>query len=163
MNQAEFQQRSVENWKAHIDQRWQHINRDLANSEQEIIKYLFLTNAGGAASVLTYIATLKPETLDLGTKSALALFTLGIILVGFMLARSQYFLQSLQDGWDTGVREFYKNFGTDWKRDVAAFDHLVEGDYKRSRPARSIELLAWAAFLAFIAGVVVGMSGVYCS
>lgn len=145
-----------EGWNAYIAERWRHLSDEVTSSEQRVLNYLILVNAGGAATVLTYIAALQPDHVAFAAQGALLCFIVGILLVGFLIAKSHYFLANLRDEWVRGVEEFRSYRGNSWDAAKDAFDKLITDDSKRSVPPKVIEVLAWIAFGLFILGAILG-------
>src|SRR3954465_16016179 len=79
--------RILEDQKAWIVERAKYLQTIVGTATESGIQFLFVTNTGGAASVLAYLGAIAQKNEDLIMfKTSLAMFFVGIILVGVFRA-----------------------------------------------------------------------------
>lgn len=77
----------LEDQKAWIVERAKHLQTITGTATESGLQFLFITNTGGAASVLAYLGAIAAKNEDLLIfKTSLAFFFIGIILVGVFRA-----------------------------------------------------------------------------
>jgi hypothetical protein len=132
----------------YINKRWKQLSELQHDSAQEALKYLFLTNSGGAATTLAFIGSVGVNKIGWEAKFALAFFVVGIVLAGFCRANEFYHMKGLFDQWRALVDEFFLNKKS-WEEITKADKDMVNGNY-------FAEKLPWAAFICFMVGCVIG-------
>jgi hypothetical protein len=65
-----------------IDDRFNQLIGLSRDAFERVIRYLFVANAGGAAATLSFLGTVSAMRTQWATKTALAFFVAGLILVG---------------------------------------------------------------------------------
>mgnify|MGYP001445919703 CR=1 FL=1 len=106
-------------WKqqrSYISTRWGQLYELEKEWGKEAIKYLMLTNAGGAVATLSFIGSSDEIRESLPPKLALLFFFIGLVSSGFMIAYA----------YETMFRLF-----KGWQKDVEAHDRK-EFDYTRA-------------------------------
>jgi len=130
---------------AQIDQRWGQLHSLEKEWSAKAVQTLFLTNAGGAAATLSFLGA-APEQIvnDAGVKWSLALFVLGLIFVGLVIAKTYYRM--------SGLLRAYKREASKFFHDQIAWDELCKEDDKRAEDGWLDHLLPWTSFILFGAG-----------
>lgn len=130
------------------DEHTKKVQGDSLSSFEAAINYLFLTNAGGAVAVLGFLGKAQTTAHWVGALVALALFGIGVALVGPIKAfRLHYFARRAK----TWVEQSSRFFGgeIDWeelnKRYAAA---AVEPRWPYA--------VGYLSFTCFVVGVVIG-------
>ena len=131
-----------------ISQRWfqlYNLDKDWA---ERALKYLLLTNAGGAIATMSFIGASKVRV-QMGTKLALSLFLAGIIIVGILIAKTYHHMAGLFRNWKMDSDKYLK--------DKISWDELIEADKNRSQDSKADIFLAYLGGACFIAGVIFGI------
>jgi hypothetical protein len=137
----------------YIDRRWFQLYSLEKETGERALKYLFLTNSGGAVAVLSFLGNSEKARTSIGAWIALFLFGLGVILVGIFHAWHYHRMFGLFESWKKSAREFFSG-KIDW-------DTLIQEDNKRSAPPKTGFVLGYGAFAVFIAGCIVGIISFY--
>jgi hypothetical protein len=139
---------------AGINVRWGQLNQFVKEASEQAIKFLFLTNSGGAIAVLSFIGTSDAVRALLAPRIALALFSLGVVLSGVIVA-----LRLHQFEWlDKSYRADATNY-LDGNLDRAA----LYGNDKLQTEACIFKvnyLIGYVSFLCFVAGGIVGLCSI---
>ena len=90
-----------------MSQRWTQINTLRNDFIEKAIRFLFLTNAGGAVAVLSFIGNSDEARRMGGPLFALVCFALGIVFIGIYLAIQYHRFDSLLRGYYSDVRKYY--------------------------------------------------------
>jgi hypothetical protein len=136
-----------------INGRWGQLYGLEKEAAEQGIKFLFLTNAGGAVAVLSFIGTSDVVRLLIAPKIALGLFALGVVLNGVLLALRLHQFERLFKQWREDVDTYFKG---DLDR-----DELYKRDNQRANTKMYVAnyIVAHSSFICFIAGGVIG----FCS
>jgi hypothetical protein len=78
-----------------INERWRQLHALEKEWAERAVQYLFLTNAGGAIATLSFLGASEKAFNRTGLKWSLALFVAGLILVGFVIAKTYYHMSGL--------------------------------------------------------------------
>lgn len=139
---------SRERFSKHISRRWGQLHELEKEWGERALKYLLLTNSGGAIATLGFVGA-NDKTLNLfGAKLALALFVIGIILVGISNAKTFHHMSGLYEKYKAGVEQFYG--------DKITWDHLTSQDEGRAKADLLDFIIPYGAFCCFIAGCLAG-------
>src|SRR5689334_7672656 len=76
----------------YIDERWKQLNGLVKESAERANAYLLLTNAGGAGAMLAFLGANPDIRKFFVARLSLALFTIGIILVGILDAIAYHYM-----------------------------------------------------------------------
>ena len=132
----------------YIGIRWRQLYELEKGWGEKALRYLLLTNSGGAIATLSFLGTSEETANLLGAKIALFLFVLGIFLVGVSTARTFHYMSSLFRAWKDNVDRFYGD-EISWK-DIIADDKcravVMWWDYA----------IPYASFACFILGCISG-------
>ena len=134
----------------HTTQRFWQLNGLVKGYSDAAIRYLFLTNSGGAVAVLSFMATSDSRELAAQMTFPLVLFGVGLVLVGVLTAILLQHTDWALGAWNKGTREYL--------RDEMDWDDLIEQDDQRADnlTLRYLEYGAgYLSFALFIAGCVV--------
>lgn len=131
-----------------INQRWGQLYGLDKEWSDNAIKYLFLTNSGGAIAVLSYMGAVG-TSFRIGMAVALCSFLLGLILVGVMTASIYQRIDALFKNWRADTDRYFS--------DQIEWDDLIKNDKKRVGNSILETVLGYLSFLCFIAGTVVGL------
>lgn len=141
-----------ENARDRIDEyvryRWNHLESIRSSLEDHAIKFLFATNAGGAATLLTFIGSTGfiPTT----SVISLAIFTAGLFLTGLGIAFGLKRIAKLQKTWNNDSAEMFEG-KIEWA-------NVIENDKNRQKIWSPGELLAWSSFVFWVIGTACGFS-----
>ena len=125
-NQGTFQkniQQIHENFE-YIHARSSFLTNLLMLQIERVLKYLFLTNSGGAIAILSFMGASESVRSMSGPKWALGCFVIGVILVGVLYAYQLHHSARLNSEWKKDVN-CYLSKSIDWNA-------LIKVDDKRS-------------------------------
>ncbi len=128
---------------AHINRRWGQLYELEKEWGERALKYLFLTNSGGAIATLSFLGAAK-ELTGVGTKVALFLFVLGLVFAGISTAKTFHHMSGLLKQYKEGVEDFYG--------DKITWVALTEADKKRAIASWLDFAIPYSSFFCFIAG-----------
>ena len=131
-----------------VDSRWKQLNDLVLSIVTDGIKYLFYVNAGGCVAIITFIGTAdNVRQLD-WPWYVLCSFFIGVVFVGLLNFSRYHVVEALLSNWQKDVGVFYQG--------NLDFDEMRHRDDNRVEKSRWILLFAYAAFLCFIVGGIVG-------
>lgn len=139
----------------YVNQRWRDLYERQLDVGNRVIKYLILINSGGAVASLSLIGAMKTLDPISGARWMLALFLLGIVVTGLLMAIGGYRLGRVFRGWRNDTDSYYKD-ELDW-------EDVLKQDRDRARYFWIADALGWAAFLCFIGGLVIAARGLLFS
>lgn len=134
----------------YIDTRWDQLLRLVEESELRALKYLTLTNAGGAVATLSFLGASEAVRNLLLPKISLGFFVFGVFTVGVLAALSAHKMGFLFRGWKTTANKYTS--------DEITWGTLLADDSARVEKGRStIIAVAYVSFACFITGSFVGL------
>lgn len=134
----------------YVDTRWEQLLRLVEESELRALKYLTLTNAGGAIATLSFLGASEAVRKLLLPKISLGLFVFGVFSVGVLTALSVHKMGFLFREWKTTANNYTS--------DEITWGALLSDDSARVANGRCIIItVAYIAFSCFIAGSFVGL------
>lgn len=133
---------------AHINQRWGQLYELEKEWGERALKYLMLTNSGGAIATISFLGASPAAINMLGAKISLFLFVLGVFLVGVATARTFHQMSGLFSAWKIDVEHYYA--------DKITWEHLQEQDNSRSVDDFLDYAIPYASFACFIGGSISG-------
>jgi hypothetical protein len=133
---------------SHIRQRWAQLYELEKEWAERALKYLLLTNAGGAIATLSFLGAAPGAIGMMGAKIALSLFVLGVVLVGVSTAKTFHHMSSIFETWKTDVESYYA--------DAITWRHLQDEDRKRAVTHWLDYAIPYASFACFIIGCIAG-------
>jgi hypothetical protein len=132
----------------HINQRWKQLYELEKEWSERALKYLFLTNSGGAIATLSFLGA-SPSSINMCyTKLALSLFILGVVLVGISTAKTFHHMSDISKAWKADVDHYYS--------DKVTWDYLYAQDKLRAVPSKWDYAIPYASFGCFIFGCILG-------
>lgn len=134
-------------------QRWKQLHALEKECAETAIKYLLLTNSGGAVTVLSFMGASEKARTSPGAIVALACFVIGVVLVGVFNIIRYYKVASLFREWRRGSENYFDG-KVDWKI-------LTDDDNKRSYKNRSLHIVGNLSFVAFVIGAILGMINLF--
>jgi hypothetical protein len=137
----------------YIDRRWSQLYGLEKEFAERALKYLLLTNSGGAVTVLSFMGASKEVRYSFWPSFALVLFVIGVILVGFYNAKQYYHMAKLFNLWKKDAKNYFSGKIT--------WEVLIAEDEKRSLPSIWAYILAWSSFVAFIFGCISGAISIF--
>ena len=140
---SQLDQTTKEVLNAHINRRWGQLYELEKEWGERALKYLFLTNAGGAIATLSFLGAAR-ELTGVGTKVALFLFVLGLVLAGVSTAKTFHHMSGLLKKYKQGAEDFYA--------DKITWVALAEADKKRAVASWLDYTIPYLSFFCFIAG-----------
>lgn len=133
----------------HIDRRWRQLYELEKEWGERVLKYLFLTNSGGAIATLSFLGASSSKAMNLvGTKIALFLFVFGVFLAGVATTKIFHRMSRLLKEYKLGVEHFYN--------DKVSWEYLIEEDKKRSKASFMDYALPYTSFACFVGGSIAG-------
>lgn len=136
-----------------MDKRWGELHAHEINAIDKMIQFLFLTNAGGAVAVLSFIGASYKHIDNINVVLSLSSFSLGVITVGLL-----HFLR---------LRYFNRLF-LSWRRDTGLFvqdklhwETMIENDSKRAYKEGHLYLTGVAIGAFFLCGVEFGVFALF--
>lgn len=131
-----------------INQRWGQLYELEKGWGDKALKYLLLTNSGGAIATLSFLGA-SPTALSIaGAKVALSLFLIGLVLVGATIAKTFHHMSNLLRRWKSDVESYYSGKIT-WQ-------YLQDEDKARAVTDIWDYILPYSAFICFVGGCIVG-------
>ena len=131
-----------------INERWRQLHALEKEWAERAVQYLFLTNAGAAIATLIFLGASEKAFNRTGLKWSLALFVGGLILVGFVIAKTYYHM--------SGLFKHYRRAVDSYFHDQITWDDMNRQDVRRSEDKFVGHVLPWAAFLFFALGCIGG-------
>ncbi|HVS26749.1 MAG TPA: hypothetical protein VHE58_05560 [Burkholderiales bacterium] len=132
----------------HIDRRWRQLYELEKEWGERALKYLFLTNSGGAIATLSFLGAYDKALNLVSTKIALFLFVFGVFLAGVSTAKTFHHMSRLLKEYKLGVEHFYS--------DKVSWDYLIEEDKKRAEASFMDYAIPYASFGCFVGGSIAG-------
>jgi hypothetical protein len=117
-------------------------------SGEKALKYLLLTNSGGAIATLSFLGAATKVPTGMGTKFALFLFVLGLILAGVSTAKTFHHMSNLFKNYKKSVEDFYS--------EKITWSALSEADKERADTNCFDYIIPYLSFFCFIAGSGIG-------
>jgi len=129
----------------YINQRLSQLVRLEEEAELRALKYLLLTNSGGAIAVASFLSSVKDETNGhTGLVWALIIFLFGLGLSGVLVAYSFHFMKGLLDNWRKDYKDYFDD-KIDWQ-------DLISRDENRWEGQTIYIWIAYGSFTCFIFG-----------
>ena len=130
----------------YINVRWGQLNELTRDWTDKAVKYLFVSNSGGAIATLSYIGNRQKAGFLLTT--TLILFLAGVVLVGLFTSLFYHYIEGLFLKWMSDVKSYLSN--------NLKYEDLLTKDEKRASPKWWLYILAYASFGCFIIGIITG-------
>jgi ABC-type Fe3+-siderophore transport system permease subunit len=132
----------------HIDKRWGQLYSLEKDWGEKALRYLLVTNAGGAIATLSFIGA-SDEALNLaGAKIALFLFIVGVLCVGISVAKIYHHMSNLFRSYKRDVDQFFN--------DMISWESLTKGDANRAKETIWDYIFPYLSLSCFIGGCVAG-------
>lgn len=132
----------------YIEERWRQLHGLEKEWGDRALKYLLVTNSGGAIAVLSFIGAEKSSDPDMGVKITLFLFVLGIVLVGISMAMTFHHISGLFLSWKSDAKRYHAN--------QISWTNLTGRDNERSKVRYIDYAVPYAAFTCFVMGCMFG-------
>lgn len=132
----------------HVNQRWGQLYELEKEWGERALKYLLLTNSGGAIATLSFLGASPAAINMVGAKISLFLFVFGVFLVGVSTAKTFRHMSRLFKAWKVDVDHYYS--------DQVTWEYLQEEDKKRAVEGFWDYAIPYTSFGCFIAGSVSG-------
>ncbi len=137
-----------ESLNSHINQRWGQLYELEKEWGERALKYLLLTNSGGAIATLGFLGA-SPEAINmLGAKISLFLFVLGVFLVGVTTAKTFHHMSGIFKAWKADVDHYYS--------DKINWEHLHQQDKTRAVEDFWDYAIPYLSFGCFVGGSISG-------
>jgi hypothetical protein len=138
-----------------ISARWAQLNALTKDWSDQAIKYLLLTNGGGAVAVLSFMGGSDKVRAMAGPRIALGCFALGVICIGILVAKQLHRFEAIFKG--------YMKDSTRYLADQIEWDTLTTDDDARIQASFWDYAWGYVAFILFIGGCVAGAISLFCS
>lgn len=133
---------------SHINQRWAQLYELEKEWGERSLRYLMLTNSGGAIATLSFLGASHQALGLTGAKLALLLFVVGIVLVGVTTAKAYHRIWGLFRAWKKDSEHFYE--------DRITWEYLHTEDHMRARDNFWDYFFPYTSFACFIGGCLAG-------
>lgn len=143
---SQLDQATKEFLNEHINRRWGQLYELEKDWGERALKYLFLTNSGGAIATLSFLGA--AGLINGGAKLALLLFVLGLVFTGIAIAKTFHHMSSLLKAYKQGVEDF--------QSDKITWIVLVDSDKVRAVATWLDYVIPYSSFFCFIAGSAAG-------
>lgn len=157
MRMSQLPQQQREEANRYIGARWKNLYEVSKQAIDQVIRYLFLVNAGGAIAVLSFLGASADTRQLVAPKVALSLFGMGVVLNGILLTMRVHQTEWLFAAWRRDVTDFYD--------DKVELKDLYSKDKIRSEGRYIIVnyLFGYLSFLCFVVGGGVGLCSLFSS
>jgi hypothetical protein len=132
----------------YIDHRWKQLYDLTTDSAKSALHYLFLVNAGGAATTLAFIGAVGADKIGLGAKLSLSFFVTGLILFGVSKAMTFHHMDGLFKHWKSLVNDYFS--------DKIPYEEILQRDNKKAVDGIWDYVFPYASFACFIIGSFTG-------
>ena len=139
--------------EAHISRRWSQLYHLEKEWGERALKYLFMTNSGGAIATLGFLGAAPNAVNIFWAKLSLTGFALGVFFVGVATARIYHFMARLFRSWKSDAHLYYSG--------RKAWDSMVRDDEERSQGGFSDYVFPYLSFFFFVAGSALGAVGLF--
>jgi len=142
-----------ESLNTYVNQRWRQLYELEKEWGERALKYLMLTNSGGAIATLSFLGASSQTINLLGAKISLFLFVLGVFLVGVSTAKIFHNMSHLFKLWKEDVENY--------QSDEITWEQLQEQDKNRVVNSFLDFAIPYASFGCFIGGSISGALSVF--
>jgi len=132
----------------YIDRRWKQLYDLEKERADQAIKYLLLTNSGGAVTVLSFMGASEKARGSFGPFFSLLCFVVGVILIGVFNIIQYYHMAKLFAFWKRDSEKYFES-PDEWK-------NIIQSDNKRSKTSIWAHIVAHGSFAAFLSGCFFG-------
>jgi hypothetical protein len=136
-----------------IDHRWKELYELETAAEKETLKFLFVTNSGGAIATLSFMGASELARTNCLAKISLILFVLGVILVGITRGIILLRLSSVFKAYRTDVSHYFAQ-----KKGYRSVSHE---DEERCKSVFLPYLVGCMSAAALILGCILGGSALF--
>jgi hypothetical protein len=133
---------------SHVNQRWRQLYELEKEWGERALKFLFLTNSGGAIATLSFLGAYDGALNLIGTKVALFFFVFGVLLAGIATAKTFHHMSHLLKEYKQEVSQFYD--------DQVTWEYLTETDSNRAKASVWDYAIPYASLACFMGGNVAG-------
>ena len=137
-----------------IDEQTKRLSAEALSSIEAAINYLFLTHAGGAVAILSFLSSSDAKR-PTGPLIALALFSVGLILVGVIKAFRVHYFDGRSISWLEGAGLYFKN-EIDWSE-------LNRRYAEAAREPRWPYYVGYFSFACLVIGAAIGFFLLACA
>ena len=132
----------------HINRRWGQLYELEKEWGEKAIRYLLLTNAGGAIATLSFLGASSQALNRPSAKVALLFFVVGVVLVGIGTAKQFHHMSGLFKAYKQDVEHYFA--------DRITWEHLNDQDRARAKLDFIDYAVPYTSFGCFIGGCVAG-------
>ena len=133
---------------AFLSRRWAQLNGLVGESTEKAMRFLTVTNAGGAVATLSFMGGSENVRAMIGPRVALCCFAIGIIVTGILIALQLHQIESLFTK--------YKHDSGEYLGGSMGWDTLCARDEERCAPKIINYVAGYTAFTLFIVGCIAG-------
>lgn len=138
-----------------ISDRWSELHGFYTKCSDEIMKYLFYVNAGGAGAVLGFMGSSEIVRKLLFVQISLCCFAIGLICIGILRTILNHMTKSFFDNWREDVASYYAT--------QMSYSQLDQNDNTRTESEMWPYLFGYLSGASFIAGVIFGGISLFSS
>ena len=150
---SEADKENRENRNKYINNRWEQLYGLEKDWGEKALRYLLMTNSGGAIATLSFIGASKDFLTITSVKIALVLFIVGIFLIGVSIAKTYHHMNNLFESYTKDVKEYYSNNKT--------WIELSNEDEERTKNSVWDNVCPYASFGCFIFGCILGSCALF--
>jgi len=132
----------------YISDRWSELHAFYTSCADEIKKYLFYVNAGGAGAVLGFMGASDDVRGLVFVRISLCFFAIGLVFIGVLRVIATHMANSFFDNWKIDVADYYET--------KISFSELNKNDQTRTQSEVWLYLLGYLSGISFIIGMVFG-------
>lgn len=139
----------------HIKKRWSQLYSLEKEWGERAMRYLLLTNSGGAIATLCFLGASRLTSSMPPVIISLILFIFGVVLVGVHNARIFHHMSSLFEIYKKEVDEYFSG-ERDWRV-------LYDNDERRAKDNIWDFIFPYLSFGCFICGCISGSLALFCA
>jgi hypothetical protein len=137
----------------YVNIRWGQLHSLEKDWGEKAIRYLLMTNSGGAIATLSFLGASETAASIPFTKIALFLFLFGVFLVGVSTAKQFHYMSYLFEAYKKDVNEYFS--------DNKSWEQVCSGDDDRAVEDIFDYIIPYASFGCFISGCILGACALF--
>ncbi len=131
-----------------INRRWKELYELESEAEKEALKFLFITNSGGAVATLSFMGASENIRNNGFAVASLILFVVGLVLLGITRAIILKKLNSVFRGYKSDVFDYFDQ--------EKRYRQVLNNDEERSKSIFQPYLFGCLSAIALITGFITG-------
>ena len=131
-----------------INRRWKELYELEDEAEKEALKFLFITNSGGAVATLSFMGASAIARNSCFAKASLIAFALGLILIGITRAIILHKLKSAFKGYRSDAARYFTQ--------KCGYSYLENNDEERTKSTFCAYFFGYLSAASLILGFISG-------